>query len=459
MKELIISKWDEILEFLKTQYDITRISFDMWLKGLKFKDIIDNKVILYFEDSDMGNNNISFIKKRYSSFIKNAIAEVIDAEIDDIDIIAPEIKNDPIPIPDKKTGYGINQGIALNPDYTFENFVVSKNSSIVFAASLKVAEAPGEYYNPLYIYGAPGLGKTHLMHSIAHYITENIPGLKVMYVTSETFTNELIDSIRHGTITPTDFRNKYRNIDVLLIDDIQFIIGKESTQVEFFNTFNYLYEAKKQIVISSDKPPKEFDKLEDRFRSRFECGLLVDITSPDYETKMAILKKKLEMKQYESNSTITIDDEVLSYIAKNVTENIRQLEGALTKLIALSNLKRAPIDLSLAEDALRDIVFFEQKKTVTPGFIIAVVAEHFGISADDITSLKRDKSIVIPRQIAMYLSRKYTSLSQKDIGASFNRDHATVIHAIKSVDSEIVNNPEFASTVNVIIKKLNIDEE
>lgn len=460
MKDLIISKWDSILEFLRTQYDITQISFNMWLKNLKCRDVVDDKVILYFEDPNM-RSNISFIQNKYSNYIKAAIAEVIDTEIADIEItVDRQEESGARQLVEKKTVNtgSNNQGISLNPDYTFDNFVVSRNSQMVYAAALKVSEAPGEIYNPLYIYGDPGLGKTHLMHSIAHYITENTPDLKVMYVTSETFTNELIDSIRHGTITPTDFRNKYRNIDVLLIDDIQFIIGKESTQEEFFHTFNYLYEAKKQIVLSSDKPPKDFNKLEDRLRSRFECGLLVDITSPDYETKMAILKKKLEIKQSESASPIIVDDEVLSFIAKSITINIRQLEGALTKLIALSKLNHVPINLELAEYALRDIVFPDRNKTITPEFIIAVVAEHYNISVEEIMSQKRDKVISVPRQIAMYITRKYTNLSQTEIAEAFKRDHATVIHAIKKIQSDLSTNPDIEAKVNVIVKKLNITE-
>ena len=459
MKDLINSKWNEILEFLRTQYDITRVSFNMWLVNLKLKDVVDDsKVILYLEDPNM-SPNISYIQNRYANYIKNAIAEVTDIEITDIEISVDkpdsELTNK---LPDKKVNYNVNQEIMLNPDYTFDNFVVSSNSQMVYAAALKVSEAPGEIYNPLYIYGDPGLGKTHLMHSIAHYISENRPNYKVMYVTSETFTNELVESIRQGTITPTDFRNKYRNIDVLLIDDIQFIIGKDRTQEEFFHTFNYLYEAKKQIVLSSDKPPKDFNKLEERLRSRFECGLLVDITAPDYETKMAILKKKVEIKQSESSTPIIIDDNVLSFIAKNINNNIRQLEGALTKLIALSKLNKVEINMELAEWALRDIVFPNQDKYITPEFIIDLVADHFGITVDEIMSQKRDKQIAEARQIAMYVSRKYTDLSQNDIAEIFKRDHATVIHAIKKISNELSTNSELQSKINVIVKKLNVEE-
>ncbi|MCR5323472.1 MAG: chromosomal replication initiator protein DnaA [Lachnospiraceae bacterium] len=456
MKELITSKWDEILEFLKTQYDISKISFDFWLKDLKFRDVADGKAVLYFEDPNM-SSNISFIQTKYSNYIKAAIAEVIDMRISDIEITVDKPEEPAEKTVEKKTVNNVNKGISLNPDYTFDNFVVSSNSSMVYAAALKVSEAPGEIYNPLYIYGNPGLGKTHLMHSIAHYITENTPNLRVMYVTSEIFTIELIDSIRHGTITPADFRNKYRNIDVLLIDDIQFIIGKDSTQEEFFHTFNYLYEAKKQIVISSDKPPKDFSKLEDRLRSRFECGLLVDITSPDYETKMAILKKKLEIKQSENINPIIVDDEVLSYIAKSVTNNIRQLEGALTKIIAMSKLNHEPITLELAERALRDIVFPDQNKSITPEFVIAVVAEHFNINTDEIMSRKRNSRVVIPRHIAMYIIRKYNNISQTEIGNIFNRDHASVINALNNVEAELSTNRDFKANYENILKKLNLE--
>ena len=268
-------------------------------------------------------------------------------------------------------------------------------------ASLAVAESPGEIYNPLFIYGGVGLGKTHLMHSIAHFILKNNPNAKILYVTSEKFTNELIDAIRNkNNFSTTEFREKYRNNDVLLIDDIQFIIGKESTQEEFFHTFNTLHEAKKQIIISSDKPPKDIETLEERLRSRFEWGLTVDIQSPDYETRMAILRKKEELEGY------NIDNEVIKYIATNIKSNIRELEGALTKIVALSKLdNNREIDINLAEKALKDIIAPNSKKEITPESIIQVVADHFGITPLDISSQKRNKEVVFPRQIVMYLCR------------------------------------------------------
>lgn len=456
MKELLASKWDLILEYLRTEFGITKVSYNTWIKNLKFKDFVDDKVIISTGDESIGSN-ISFIYNRYGAYIKTAIGEITDIEAD-FEIISESSQSQNSIPGEVKRNTNITSGLKLNPDYTFDNFVVSSNNSFVHAAALKVAEAPGEYYNPLYIYGDPGLGKTHLMHSIAHFILENSPSLKVMYVTSDVFMNELIDSIRHGTISPADFREKYRNIDVLLIDDIQFIIGRDSTQEEFFHTFNHLYEARKQIVISSDKPPKDFNNLEDRLRSRFECGLMFPITSPDFETKMAILKKKLEMKQFDSGSNITVSDDVLTYIANNINTNIRSLEGALTKVIALSKINHVAIDLSLAEYALRDIIFPNQKKVITPEFIIDIVAEHFSLDVHDIMSPKRDKNIAVPRQIAMYLSRKYTNLSSTDIAKIFDRDHTTVLHGIGNIENKIKSDADLANKIDIIIKKLNIEE-
>lgn len=456
MKNQIIEKWDEILEFLRTEFGITKISFNTWLKNLKIKDVSDGIAYIIVEDDNIKANMTSFIQDRYGMFIRNAIAEITDIElnvkiISDIDI--PEEKK----IPNTKITNPVNQSLSLNPDYTFDNYVVSKNNSFAHATALKVAEAPGEYYNPLYIYGDAGLGKTHLMHSIGHFIIENSPSLKVMYVTSEMFTNDLIDSIRHGKITPAAFREKYRNIDVLLIDDIQFIIGKESTQEEFFHTFNALYEAKKQIVISSDKPPKDFNTLEERLRSRFGWGLIVDLTSPDFETKIAILKKKVELKMAESGN-FHIDDEVLAYIARNVNTNIRALEGALTKIIAMSKIKRTPANMELAEYALRDIIFPNQKKVITPEFIIEVVAEHFQFTVSELLSTKRDKNISIPRQIAMYLSKKYTNATTTDLGRIFSRDHSTVLHGIDNIEKKLPSDSGISSKVDILIKKINPEE-
>ncbi len=343
------------------------------------------------------------------------------------------------------------QNANLNPKYTFDTFVVGANNNLAHAASLAVAESPGEVYNPLFIYGGVGLGKTHLMHSIAHFILKNDPKAKILYVTSEKFTNELIDAIRNkNNITTTEFREKYRNNDVLLIDDIQFIIGKESTQEEFFHTFNTLYESKKQIIISSDKPPKEIETLEERLRSRFEWGLTVDIQSPDYETRMAILRKKEELEGY------NIDNEVIKYIATNIKSNIRELEGALTKIVALSKLEtNKEITIELAEEALKDLISSSAAREITPEYIIQIVCDHFQITPLDIASQKRNRDIVLPRQIAMYLCRDMTAVPLQTIGKSLGgRDHTTVLHGADKISHEILKNDSLQNTIEILKKKI-----
>ena len=318
----IAEKWEEILYTVKVEHELSDVSFNTWLLPLKVHSFHEqeNKVSILVPSEQMGLN---YISKKYTLPIKVAIAEItgIDCQIE---FILPEqAAKMETQVVHNSVSNDIIEKSNLNPKYTFDTFVVGGNNNFAHAASLAVAESPGEMYNPLFIYGGVGLGKTHLMHSIAHFILERNPETKVLYVTSESFTNELIEAIRNGNNTAmTKFREKYRNIDVLLIDDIQFIIGKESTQEEFFHTFNDLHGAKKQIIISSDKPPKEIQTLEGRLRSRFEWGLIADISSPDYETRMAILRKKEELDGY------TIDDEVIKYIATNIKSNIRELEGA-----------------------------------------------------------------------------------------------------------------------------------
>ena len=330
--------------------------------------------------------------------------------------------------------------------------MVGSNNSLAHAASLAVAESPAEVYNPLFIYGGVGLGKTHLMHSIAHYVLDHNRDAKVLYVTSEVFTNELIEAIRNRSDTSSiqEFRKKYRNIDILLIDDIQFIIGKESTQEEFFHTFNALHESKKQINISSDKPPKEFETLEERLRSRFEWGLQVDIQAPDYETRMAILRKKGELEGY------TIDDEVLKYIATNVKSNIREIEGALTKIVAVSRLKNIEVNVVLAEEVLKDLISSDVKKNVTVESITEIVAEHFGITPADILSSKKSRNIAHPRQICMYLCRDLTEISLKEIGDKLGkRDHSTILHGFNKISEDLKTDTSLQSVIDVLKKKIN----
>ena len=328
--------------------------------------------------------------------------------------------------------------------------MVGSNNKLAHSASLAVAESPGEVYNPLYLYGGAGLGKTHLIHSIGHFILERNPDTKVLYVTSENFTNEVIDCIRSGdALKMNKFREKYRTVDVLMVDDIQFIIGKESTQEEFFHTFNTLHSAGKQIILSSDKPPKDMETLEERFRSRFEWGLIADIQPPDYETRMAILKKNAE------NYTKEIDDEVFKYIAENIKSNIRELEGAFNKIIAFSKLNKVDINLAYAEEALKDVIYPDKPKEITPTLIIEVVAEHFGVSPEDITSKKRNSEFVQPRQVVMYLCRELIDTSLNNIGKLLGKkDHTTVIHGINKIKEEITTNEELRNKIDVIRKKI-----
>ena len=339
----------------------------------------------------------------------------------------------------------------LNPKYKFDTFVVGSNNKFAHSASLAVAESPGKAYNPLYLYGGAGLGKTHLMHSIGHFVLEETPDKKVLYVTSEEFTNEVIESIRSGnSAAMTKLREKYRTVDVLMVDDVQFIIGKESTQEEFFHTFNVLHAAGKQIIISSDKPPKEMETLDERFRSRFEWGLIADIQAPDYETRMAILRKNAD--SYDKN----IDEEIIKYIATNIKSNIRELEGAFNKIIAFARLNKVELTLSLAEEALKDVIYPNKQKEVTPSLIINIVSEHFGVKPDDITSKKRNSEFVQPRQVVMYLCRELTDTSFTNIGKLLGKkDHTTIIHGVKKIEEEVKNNEELKNKIDIIKKKIN----
>ncbi|MDR1773070.1 MAG: chromosomal replication initiator protein DnaA [Hungatella sp.] len=456
MLEKLKEKWDEILLNLKEEHEITDVSFKTWLLPLKVYSVNGEKVIVTVPDVEF----LGYIRKKYGFLLKITIEEVTGFECSVDFVVENQIQKEAAAAPAgntliTNTMNQVSQSAIitanLNPKYTFDTFVVGANNNLAHAASLAVAESPGEIYNPLFIYGGVGLGKTHLMHSIGHFILKNNPAAKVLYVTSEKFTNELIDAIRNkNNFSSTEFREKYRNNDVLLIDDIQFIIGKESTQEEFFHTFNTLYEAKKQIIISSDKPPKEIETLEERLRSRFEWGLTVDIQSPDYETRMAILRKKEEM---EGNN---IDNEVIKYIATNIKSNIRELEGALTKIVALSRLDNKEITVELAEEALKDIISPNDKREITPELVIQVVADHYGITPLDISSQKRNKEIVYPRQIVMYLCREMVGTPLQMIGKYLGgRDHTTIIHGIEKITTNMTKNESLNNTIEILKKKIN----
>ncbi|MEF2877505.1 MAG: chromosomal replication initiator protein DnaA [Blautia sp.] len=449
---LIQEKWPEILNMVKTEHDVSPVSFSAWLEPLEVYKVEGNVVTIIVKNGSMALN---YINKKYLLPLQVAIVETTGEDYE-ISLVLPEEIKEELQEAKPSLPTDLNENAAkanLNPRYTFDTFVVGSNNKMAHAASLAVAESPGEAYNPLFIYGGVGLGKTHLMHSIAHFVLHKNPDAKVLYVTSEYFTNELIESIRNGNnSTMSKFREKYRNIDVLLIDDIQFIIGKESTQEEFFHTFNALHGAKKQIVISSDKPPKDMEILEDRLRSRFEWGLIVDISSPDYETRMAILRKKEELDGYK------IDDQVIEYIAKNVKSNIRELEGSLNKIMAYANLEKSEINLALAEKVLKDIISPGQKRIITPEVITEIVAEHFGISPADILGNKRNVKVAFPRQIVMYLCRNMTEVTLKNIGAYLGgRDHTTVMNGINKIE-EAINDNKNTSTkevIDILKKKIN----
>ena len=452
---IVEENWEQILNKMKVEYCSSNISYNTWIAPLTIYEVADDTVYILVKLKA----SLEHIEEKYLLPFKVCIAEVTGYEyevsfVTEDNVVIQQKKENTVK---KQKSNAIFENANLNPKYTFDTFVVGSNNNFAHAASLAVAESPGEIYNPLFIYGGVGLGKTHLMHSIAHYILENDPSKKVLYVTSETFTNELIDSLKIGKngneLAMTTFREKYRNNDVLLIDDIQFIIGKESTQEEFFHTFNHLHVSGKQIIISSDKPPKDIETLEARLRTRFEWGLIADISSPDYETRMAILRKREELDGLERYH---IPDEVMQYIANNIKSNIRELEGSLNKLIALSNLENKPIDIALAAEALKDIISPDANREITPELIINVVSEHFNVSVADIKGKKRNAEIVLPRQIIMYLCRNMTDTPLKTVGLILGgKDHASISHGVKKIEAEIKTNEALNNTVNIIKKKIN----
>ncbi len=427
--------WDKARDYLKAK--IADTAFETWIMPLRPRPKDDSSLILEVPDNFFKD----WIVKHYDSVIREAINLSADREIA-VDLeINPSLQKTFTPSetrPPQAKPTSKEDTSNLNPRYTFENFVIGPSNRHAHAYSLAVAESPAKTYNPLFIYGGVGLGKTHLMQAICHHIKNKATGnAKICYMTSEKFTNELIDGIQHHATSA--FRQRYRNVDVLVIDDIHFIAGKESTQEEFFHTFNTLYDAHKQIIISSDRPPKEISNLQERLVSRFSWGLTTDIQPPDLETRVAILKKKIERERVE------VPDDVVFFIAQLIKTNIRELEGALIRAIAYSLLEEKPVTLDSTRDVLKDLLK-EPKKLVTVDFIQRCVAEEFGTSLLDLKTKRRTKNIVLPRQIAMYLSRELTDLSFPEIGESFGgKDHTTVLHSynkIKAVieDDEVLKN-------------------
>lgn len=428
--------WNTALSLLKNE--LTSIGYNTWLATIEPLKKTDDSLYLRVP----AEFNKGILENRYSALIENALLQVTKKSYKLIYVLP----GDPVPDEfvneiDRSNGFG--EDSLLNPKYTFETFIIGNSNRLAHAASVAVAESPSKAYNPLFLYGGVGLGKTHLMQAIGHYVGANIPGYKVLYVSSERFTNELINSIRDDK--NEQFRTKYRNIDVLLIDDIQFIAGKERTQEEFFHTFNALYEANKQIIVSSDKSPNEITTLEERLRSRFEWGLIADIQSPDLETRVAILNKKAQLEK------IDIPYDVLSFIAEKIPSNIRQLEGALTRLLAFNSLTSAPITMDVAKEALKELLAQAPAREVTDKVIKDVVARFFDLKISDLISKRRSREVSYPRQVAMYLTRLLTDLSLPKIGEKFGgRDHTTVMHAIEKISVELKNNEDTRKTIEEI---------
>lgn len=435
----IVSLWDKTLQLIKG--DLTSVSFNTFFKNIVPLKIHLNDLIL-LAPSDF---NKDILENRYLHLIEDAISQ-LSLKKYNIKFVLSEKEVADLNSDSTDLNYRVLYP-NLNPKYTFDTFVIGNSNRFAHAACVAVAESPAKAYNPLFLYGGVGLGKTHLMHAIGHHIVSQKKDSKVVYVSSEKFTNELINSIKDDK--NEEFRNKYRNVDVLLIDDIQFIAGKERTQEEFFHTFNTLHEANKQIIISSDRPPKDIPTLEDRLRSRFEMGLITDIQAPDFETRIAILRKKAQLER------IDVPNEVMSYIAKNIKSNIRELEGALTRVVAYSSLSNRVISFDLATEALKDIIITSKNEEINVLRIKEKVSSVFNLKMEDFNSKKRTRSIAYPRQIAMYLTRELTDLSLPKIGEEFGgRDHTTVIHAHDKVSKDIEESEEIKTKIDKIISDL-----
>ena len=437
--------WSELLARIETK--VNRHSFNTWFSPTVFVEDTGDRVTVRVP-SELCRN---WLTKHYSNVITEATAEVrrsgvkvafvIDAELGTVTerpTVPAAATPTPAPAP---APAAMTRG--LNPRYTFDTFVVGSSNQFAHAAAVAVGEAPSRSYNPLYLYGGVGLGKTHLMHAIGHYILGQMPDLKLTYISSERFMNEMINAVRYDRTL--DFRERYRKLDVLMVDDVQFLSGKEGTQTEFFHTFNSLYDAQKQIVISSDCPPHEIQALEERLRSRFEWGLIADIQPPDLETKVAILKKKAEAE------AVPLPDDVALYIASGIKSNVRELEGSLIRLIAYASLTGSPVSLPLAQEVLRNILHRDEQR-VSIDMVQKFIANYYRLKLADIKGRNSSKAVAGPRQIAMFLCRTLTDASLPQIGKSFGRDHSTVVHSIRKVEAQCKTDREFHNLVNSFIE-------
>lgn len=428
----LVEIWKQVLEIIKPEFAQMMVSYDTWIETIIPTEIDDNKIII----SVPYEYNRDIISSRYTSLIKNALKFVTGKDLNIEIILHGETKKTEVATP----------ATNLNPSYLFENFVIGKSNQLAHATALAIAEGRGETYNPYFMYGGVGLGKTHLMHAIGNYVLKKDPSKKIIYVSSEQFTNDYINAIRNDK--NQEFRDKYRTVDYLLVDDIQFIWDKEATQEEFFHTFNELYQNNKHIIISSDRKPKELPTFMERLITRFEQGPVVDINPPDYETRVAILKKKAYQLKIE------IPDEVYEFIASKIKSNIRELEGAIKKILLHHMLIKKEINIDLAKEALKDIIN-EKKKKITPAFVTETVEKFFNLKENDLKSKSRSQNIAFPRQIAMYILKEYTDLSLKQIGSFFGGlDHTTVLHGINKIKANKENDPTVENIINDILKDI-----
>ena len=454
MRDNLKDIWQDVLRIIEDEI-MAPVSFKTWFLPIKPENISDQTLQLSVPNKMIRD----IIEQKYMDLLKNSVAHVTKKDLK-LDIIVGDIPDSELSFEEKKNKEEVkpkktaqiienndNSASCLNPKYTFDTFVIGNSNRFAHAACLAVADSPNETYNPLFIYGGVGLGKTHLMHAIGHEIRKNNKNARVVYVSSEKFMNEMIHSIQNNANEA--FREKYRkNVDVILIDDIQFIAGKESTQQELFHTFNELKDSNKQIILSSDRPPNEIPTLEDRLRTRFASGLIADIEAPDYETRVAILKKKAEADQ------IVVPNDIFLYIATKIKSNIRELEGALIRVMAYARLTDEEITVELATEALKDLVSESRNRELSIELIQEVVANYYNLTVDDLKGQRRTRNIALPRQVAMYLSRTLTPISLPKIGQEFNKDHTTVMHAYTKINDAIESDAALKNTVSNITKKL-----
>lgn len=446
--DIIKKNWNSILQKLKEDHEIKDIPFDTWIKPLEPFKLENKKLYIIYNMDEAQNETISYIKKKYEMPLMVTISEFTNEKYEIIFLLkkdANKVENKIAEDNKESTTYKTDNNFTLNPKYKFETFVVGSSNSFAYTACLAVAESVGEIYNPLYIHGGPGLGKTHLMHAICQYILDDDSSKKILYVTSEQFTNEVVDSIKKGNNSDrmNQLREKYRSVDVLIVDDIQFLIGKEATQNEFFHTFNTLHEAGKQVIITSDRSPEELETFDNRIKSRLEWGLQADIGIPDYETRVAIIRKKMESHNY------TFSDEIVNYIATNIKSNVRKIEGALNKLSAIKMMNGGLISIENAQKELKSFITTDSTE-ITPQLIIETVADYYNVEMDQMISTKRSQGIVIPRQIAMYICSQITDLTTTAIGSQFGKNHSTVIHSNKKVEEELLTQEKYRNDIETI---------